>query len=419
MMLVLFALASIATPALGASYGVTVQTDHASYTGIAQITISGMVSPAPGPNTAVVVVVSNPDHATVDIESDPVNPTTGSFSQVTVAGGGISCGGSHCWIAGAYLVNATWGGPGVSLIATATFAYLPITPDSTSVSCAPASFAVGATSQCTASISGGSGISIDGETVTFSQTGGTGSVTFPPPATCALSGNSCSVTVTGGSPGQATIQASYPGDASNAASSATASVTVLAATTTSVSCTPSDVGIGAASTCTATVAGAVGTIAGETVTFSQLSSEIGSVTISPPGTCDLGSAGSCSISVTGAAPGAVTVEAAYPGDAENGASSGTASLTALFIHSTVTASTSSSSTSSSVSTSSASTNSTSSSTSPTASSTTNTGVQPSSVGLGTAAYLILAAVAVIVIALGVVMWRRKAAGDRRNQAVAK
>ena len=279
LILVLFALGSLATPALAAGYSVTVQTDRASYVGIAQIAISGTVSPVPGPNTAVIVVVSNPNHATVDIQDDPVNSATGSFSQVTVAGGTISCGGSPCWIAGTYLVNATWAGYGASAIMTTTFAYVPSPPASTSVSCAPASFATGATSKCTASVSGGAGTSIDGETLTFTQTGGTGSVSFPSAATCTLSGNSCSITVTGTSLGQATIQASYPGDAVNAASSGTASVTVLAATTTSVSCTPSLVDIGGASTCTATVTGATGTITGETITFSQPSGETGSVTI--------------------------------------------------------------------------------------------------------------------------------------------
>jgi len=239
LMLVLFALACVAAPALAASYTVMVQTNQSSYVGIAQIAITGTVFPAPGPNTAVIVVVSNPNHAAVDIESDPVNAVTGSFSQLTVAGGGISCGGSPCWIAGTYLVNATWAGYGATAIGTTTFQYLPNSPASTSVSCAPASFAVGATSQCTASVSGGAGTTRDGETVAFSQTGGSGSVSFSSPATCALSGNSCSVTVTGGSPGPVTIQASYPGDAANAASSGTASVTVTqATTTTSVSCTP-------------------------------------------------------------------------------------------------------------------------------------------------------------------------------------
>ena len=104
--------------------------------------------------------------------------------------------------------------------------------------------------------------------------------------------------MTGGNPGGATIQASYPGDASNAASSGTVGVTVLAATTTSVSCTLSEFHITSTSTCTATVTGAVGAIGGETVTFSQPSGQGGSVTIAPPGTCSLGPGGSCSISVT-------------------------------------------------------------------------------------------------------------------------
>ena len=162
---------------------------------------------------------------------------------------------------------------------TTTFTYAPSPPASTSVSCVPASFVVGATSQCTATVSGGAGTTLDGETLTFTQTGGSGSVSFPGAATCTLSGNGCSITVTGTSLGQAIIRASYLGDASNAASSGNTSVTVLAATATSVTCTPSLVDIGGTSTCTATVTGAGGTITGETITFSQPSGETGSVTV--------------------------------------------------------------------------------------------------------------------------------------------
>jgi hypothetical protein len=57
-----FTLASLAAPALAASYSVTVQTDRASYVGMAQIGISATVSPSPDPNTAVIAVGREIDH---------------------------------------------------------------------------------------------------------------------------------------------------------------------------------------------------------------------------------------------------------------------------------------------------------------------------------------------------------------------
>jgi YVTN family beta-propeller protein len=83
---------------------------------------------------------------------------------------------------------------------------------------------------CTASVSGAAA-TISGETITFSQTGGTGSVTLPSPATCTLSGASCQIAVMGSSSGPATIEASYGGDTNNAGSFGTASIPVNVTTT--------------------------------------------------------------------------------------------------------------------------------------------------------------------------------------------
>jgi len=96
----------------------------------------------------------------------------------------------------------------------------------TTVSCSkPAVDVSGSTGSCTATVSGASG-SISGETITFSQSGGTGSISFPSGTSCNLSGSSCSVTVAGSAAGGVTVQASYPGDAINAASSGTAGLVV-------------------------------------------------------------------------------------------------------------------------------------------------------------------------------------------------
>lgn len=403
LVLILIAAALFVAPALAASYTLTVQTNSPSYSGSQHIMINGTVSPSPGPNIAVVLTTKNPDGTAVDVQEDQVNPSTGAYN------GSIVAGGTANWISGEYVVNATWGNNSGST----TFQYSPIaTPmtTTTSVSCTPASIAPGATSSCTATVSGAAN-SLTGEAVTFSQTAGTGSVTLPSPATCMLSGTSCSVTATGATPGTATIQASYPGDANNAASSGTASVTVTkAATSTSVSCASSTVQIPGVLTCTATVTGAAGEISGETITFSQPSGETGSVNMSSPATCILGTGGSCGITVIGATPGAVTIEAAYPGDASNAASSGMVSITAVSTSSTVTSSSTTSSSSSSSSTSSSSQ--TSISTSLTQTSTTST--QSSSGGSGSLIYLVLAIV-IIVIVVGVLFWRRRVAGNYGGQ----
>jgi hypothetical protein len=236
LVLVMLALASFFVPALAATYTVTVQTDSASYTGSVPIEISGTVSPAPGPNTAVVITVTNPNGTAVDYSDNAVNPTTGAYNH------NVTAGGTSNWVAGTYKVNATWAGDGTTAIMTTTFKYTlasTLSVTTTAASCSPISFAVGATSQCSAIVSGatpdisGQTMVYPGEQITFTQTGGTGSVAFPPTgATCILEGAVCSITVNGTSAGSVTIKASYPGDTENTASSGTASTTVTPGTTT-------------------------------------------------------------------------------------------------------------------------------------------------------------------------------------------
>lgn len=409
LILLLLALSSF-TPAFGQVFTVSVQTDRRTYTGTEQILINGTVKPPPGTNTGVIVVISNPAGATVDVQDDAVGPTNGTFSQDTVAGG------TSAWVAGVYLVNATWGGDGESSTTTTTFQYQTYAPPTTSVSCAPASFPVGATSECTATFSGGP-IASSGGIITFAQASpvgpGAGAVSFPSPATCTLpASNDCSITVTGSAPGPVTIQASYPGSTAYPASNGTTTVTVTKdSTTTSISCIPEMVDVGGSTTCTATVTGAAGSIVGEPITWSQLPGNSGSVTLPSPATCSLGSGGACSISLTGATPGSAEVEAAYPGDTDNNASSGIGPLVVLFIHSTVTSSSSSSSsTTSSVTTSSSSAS--SSSSSQTVRTTSTTSKSASSAKSSTSfVYLGLAAVVVVVVVLAVVLLRRKSAGQ--------
>ena len=249
-----------------------------------------------------------------------------------------------------------------------------------------------------------------------------GTVTLPSPATCALSGTICQITVTGGFAGSVTIRSSYPGDSNNAASSGTASVMVSqGATTTSLSCTPPTAGglnqfeIGLSWSCTASVSGGKGTISGEAVSFSQTGGTNGSVTFPSPVTCTLSTVGEpageqtgCQITVTGSSVGSVTIQAAYVGDTANAGSSGNTTINVMLLTTAVPSIPITTTTTSS-----------SASTVKQILPTTSTSSTSSSGGLGSAAYLILAALAVIVVVFGVVMWRRRVAGDYRNQPVAK
>ncbi len=186
-------------------------------------------------------------------------------------------------------------------------------PTSTSVSCSPSSIKVGSTSACTATISGESAIS---GTVTFSASAGTFSG-----GACSDSGDTaaCTITYTATAAGSQTVTASYSGGGSNAASvSSPTQVTVgQASSSTTVSC-PS-FAAGSTTTCTATVSGYSPT---GKVTFTT-SDGTGSFTGSP---CTL-SSGTCKVTYADSAAGSVTITAAYPGDANNEGSQGTASVT--------------------------------------------------------------------------------------------
>jgi cobalamin biosynthesis Mg chelatase CobN len=115
-------LLAMAAPVFASSFTLTVHTNSPSYAGSQDVRISGDVSPLPGPNTAVIVSVTNPNGATVDVQDDAVN-ASGSYNGTTVSGGPIYCGGTPCWVTGTYVINATWGGDGASAVASATFTW--------------------------------------------------------------------------------------------------------------------------------------------------------------------------------------------------------------------------------------------------------------------------------------------------------
>ena len=126
---------------------------------------------------------------------------------------------------GSVTIQASYGGDSYHIASSGSTTVSIFYPTTTTVTCTPISFDAGTTSQCMATLTGFGG-SVAGEPITWSQSGGTGSVSFSP-TSCSLSaGGTCSVTVTGTGAGSATIKASYAGDAYNGASSGTTAVTV-------------------------------------------------------------------------------------------------------------------------------------------------------------------------------------------------
>src|ERR1700684_1191758 len=88
-------LLAVVAPVFASSFTLTVHTNSPSYAGSQDVMIIGDVSPLPGPTTAVIVSVTNPNGATVDVQDDAVN-ASGSYNGTTVSGGPIYCGGTPC-----------------------------------------------------------------------------------------------------------------------------------------------------------------------------------------------------------------------------------------------------------------------------------------------------------------------------------
>ena len=101
------------------TYSLSVSTDQSSYAGSQTIQITGSVSPAPGPSTAVTLKLISPDKTVLGVWEAPVGASTGLFNYSLVAGG------SSSWIAGTFTVNATWGAYPPQLYKQTTFAWSP------------------------------------------------------------------------------------------------------------------------------------------------------------------------------------------------------------------------------------------------------------------------------------------------------
>jgi hypothetical protein len=116
-----FLFSQVFLPAFAATtYTMTLQTDASSYSGLQPIQISGVISPAPGPSTGVIVTVTNSAGAIADINEVFPNAATGSFNDTSVPGGNAA------WTSGTFSVNATWAGDdGATVSMVVTFTYSP------------------------------------------------------------------------------------------------------------------------------------------------------------------------------------------------------------------------------------------------------------------------------------------------------
>jgi len=219
-----------------------------------------------------------------------------------------------------------------------TVSFDSLAASTTSVSCSPSVGVAGSAITCIATVTGNSPTG----TVTWLSSG---AGTFTPSYSyCFLSSGQCTVlfTPTSSAASPVTITATYGGDANNAAGlPGNFTLTVVKGTgATSVSCTPSSMSPGSSSTCTATVTGSA-----PTGTIMWASS--GVANFSPAPVCSL-SGGTCAVYYTPSSPGSVTITATYQGDAANGGSYGTFTLSVVQLTtSATTASLGTSSTSSS------------------------------------------------------------------------
>jgi YVTN family beta-propeller protein len=255
------------------------------------------------------------------------SPTTcGTTNQFTATTSGYIPASTTLTVSGSTGLVVVSDGSTTSVTSDAAFTVLSTT--TTSVSCLSSTPAP--TTTCWGNVTGESD-NIVGESITWSQSSGSGVVGFNPDTCTIVSGtpdDGCSTIVTGTTAGSASVQASYSGDSGDAGSSASQSLTVTVPSVTSTVVSCGSYSLSVSTTCTATVTGEVTSITGETISWAQIPSAVGPVSIfsgSPatPLTCTLsGTPESCSMLVAALVTGTYPVQlsASYPGDASNTAS---------------------------------------------------------------------------------------------------
>ena len=257
-----------------------------------------------------------------------VNPSTASCSVgFTPSGSGLG------------LVAATYDGDLVHSLSSGRFTVsVPVHPTRTTVSCSPSSIAVGLSSSCTVFVRDTSTAPVTPSGVVLFSLNSTSTAAGSFNGACGLvavnaTSSDCAVTFTGSGSGTGVVDAGYGGDASHAASLGLFTLTVpVHSTVTGVSCSPSSVTVGQASTCTVFVR------------------DTSPNPVSPPGLvlfylngtstatgsfggnyCGLGPVNStvstCAVSFTASGSGTAVVDAASGGNAAHAPSSALSTLT--------------------------------------------------------------------------------------------
>jgi ELWxxDGT repeat protein len=214
---------------------------------------------------------------------------------------------------------------------------------STDVSCAPSSVTTGDASTCTVTVTdnASTGATTPTGAVDLAPSPTTGSLGSTSCTLAALNGTSstCTVTFTPSAAGGYTITGTYtPADFRHDTSTGFGTVTAAAPppdpTSTGVSCAPSSVTTGDASTCTITVTDTAS---------SGATTPTGAVDLAPsPTTGSLGStsctlatkdatSATCDVTFTPSAAGAYTITGAYAGDSGHASSTGSGTVTATVL----------------------------------------------------------------------------------------
>ncbi len=256
------------------------------------------------------------------------NGVTGTFTTCTLAGTTALATCSSTFTATTSgIAGAAANYPGDSSHSSssgATSIVVNTRATSTSVSCSPGIVVVNQATSCTAVVSDSSG------------SGGmtpSGNVTFAPSSSCTLANGSCSVSITPSASGSFGVSASYAGDSSHSSSSASTTVPVSnRATSTSISCSPSQVTINTATSCVVKVTDTdVGTAINPSGPVGFASNSTG---VFAPSSCSLTASGtvglaSCSVNYTASVTGPNSITASYAGDSSHLVSSGNVLVTVV------------------------------------------------------------------------------------------
>jgi hypothetical protein len=193
-------------------------------------------------------------------------------------------------------------------------------PTVTYVDCSFETFQVGQSVLCIAKVSP-SAMSTATGSITFTQVGTSdpaGVVTLSL-GTCNLSNGACEFRATGASPGTGKIVGSYSGDKTHMESSGTQPFTVTQAKTMITSTCTAQLMVGQSGKCTVVVTSSPNSppLTGDTVSFTQTSTNGGSVDLASA-SCTLKNAPyTCEVSFTAVSAGTVTIAARFNGDKYN------------------------------------------------------------------------------------------------------